>query len=54
MPKEYVKDMNLTDIFGVLFKTENTQFGKLEKEIYEDNYRINLGNTIIEPKILWE
>ncbi|MEK6824029.1 MAG: transglutaminase-like domain-containing protein [Nanoarchaeota archaeon] len=50
LPKEYVKDMNLTDIFGVLFKTENTQFGKLEKEIYEDNYRINLGNTIIEPK----
>jgi len=50
LPKQYLKDMNLTDIFGVMFKTENIALGKLEKEIYEDGYRINLENTIIESK----
>ncbi len=50
LPKQYVKDMNLTDIFGVMFKSENIQFGKLEKEIYERKYRISLNNTIIELK----
>ncbi len=50
LPKQYVKEMNLTDIFGVMFKTENSQFGKLEKEIYEEGYIISLDNTIIESK----
>ena len=51
LPKQYVKDMNLTDIFGVMFKSENIAFGKLEKEIYEDGYKIHLNNTIFESKI---
>ena len=50
LPKQYVKDMNLTDMFGVLFKKENCKFGKLEKKIYDDAYIICLGNTIIESK----
>lgn len=50
LPKQYVKDMNLTDIFGVMFKTDSTKFGELKKEIYDEGYRIRLENTIIEPK----
>jgi len=50
LPKQYVKDMNLTDIFGIMFKTEKIAFGELEKEIYEEGYRISLNNTIFESK----
>src|SRR3989344_5369782 len=50
LPKKYVKDMNLTDIFGVMFKTENITIGELKKEIYDDGYRITLNNTIFESK----
>ncbi|MDP2672909.1 MAG: transglutaminase-like domain-containing protein [Nanoarchaeota archaeon] len=52
LPKQYVKDMNLTDIFGVMFKTEKISLGTLEKDIYDKGYSISLKNTIIEPKNL--